>query len=259
MTGPQHAFPTPDLRLEAATGFARARVGLIIPSGNRMSEPQFRRFLPADVGVHATRLQMTGRHQKPLDVLLREVAQAASALGDAKCDVVVFHCTANAMEHGLDGEQRILQAIRDHCGAQTLSTAGAVRDAFLALAIRRYVLVSPYEPAVNAQEISYFRALGLDCVHDVALALTPPSDAYVAAPPSLWHDVTLANAREDADGYFLSCTNTTQVDVIPALEKALGKPVVNSNQATIWAVLRLLEPRIGRPAAEPALGALLAR
>lgn len=250
----------PDLSLEASTGFARARVGLVIPSGNRLSEPQFRRFLPPCVGLHTTRVQMTGRHQKPLEALLQEVSQAAAALGDAKCDVVVFHCTANAMEHGPEGEERILRTVRERSGAQALSTAGAVRQAFDALGIRRYVLVSPYEADVNAHEIRYFKAIGLDCVHDVALGLKPPSDAYVAAPPLLWRDVTLANAREQADGYFLSCTNTTQIDVIEVLESALGKPVVNSNQATIWAVLRLLAAKIGRVATpSSALGALAMR
>ena len=67
-----------DLSLEASTGFARARLGLIIPSSNRLSEPHFQRFVPADVAVHTTRLQMTGVHNKPLGPLLEDVSRAAS-------------------------------------------------------------------------------------------------------------------------------------------------------------------------------------
>ena len=101
-----------ELSLERSTGYARARVGLIIPSSNRLTEPQFRAFMPADVAVHVTRLQMTGRHSKPVEALARDVVGAASALADAKCDVIVFHCTGNAMENGPDGERLLLDAIR---------------------------------------------------------------------------------------------------------------------------------------------------
>jgi maleate isomerase len=41
-------------------------IGLIIPSGNRLTEPQFNQYLPSGVGVHVTRLRMTGKFRKPL-------------------------------------------------------------------------------------------------------------------------------------------------------------------------------------------------
>ena len=41
----------------------RARIGLIIPSSNRMTEPQFHRYAPAGVSVHVARVQMTGQYK----------------------------------------------------------------------------------------------------------------------------------------------------------------------------------------------------
>ena len=41
-------------------------IGLIIPSANRMTEPQFNAYLPASVGAFVTRLRMAGKHRKPL-------------------------------------------------------------------------------------------------------------------------------------------------------------------------------------------------
>jgi maleate cis-trans isomerase len=246
-----------DLSLEAATGFARARLGLIIPSSNRLSEPHFRRFLPADVAVHTTRLQMTGVHNKPLGPLLEDVSRAASALGDARCDVIVFHCTANSMEHGPEGEQKLLAAVREASGAQALSTAQAVVEALRASSITRMVLVSPYSQSHNDHEKAYLEALGFSVSHDVALGA--PSIDYPHIPPAKWLEVTCANLREEADGIFLSCTNTTQIDIIAPLEAETGKPVVNSNQATIWASLKRLEPKLGFAARPEALGALMRR
>ncbi len=249
---------TSPLSIESSTGYARARVGLIIPSSNRLSEPQFRRFLPADVAVHVTRLRMTGKHSKPLGPLLVDVAQAAGALGDAKCDVIVFHCTANSMEHGLEGERKILDAIVAASGAQALSTAQAVVEAFRASNIKKLVMISPYVQSHNDHEKDYLAALGFETVHDVALKL-PPSDGYLAFPPAQWIEVARANARAEADGYFLSCTNTTQIDVICALETAFNKPVVNSNQATIWAALKRISGKLGVAPSIPGLGGLMLR
>ena len=40
---------------------AQARIGLIIPSSNRLTEPQFNRYAPSGVDTHVTRLRMTGQ------------------------------------------------------------------------------------------------------------------------------------------------------------------------------------------------------
>ena len=68
----------------------------------------------------------------------------------------------------------------------------------------------------------------------------PGSDDYLAQPPERWVELAVGNARPAADGYFLSCTNTTQIEAIADIERALGKPVVNSNQAVLWGALRRL-------------------
>src|SRR5216683_587158 len=90
----------------------RARIGLIIPSSNRLTEVHMHRYAPPGVAVHVTRLRMTGAHHVPLEELTPRVVEATQALADARCDVIVFHCTASSMEAGLQGEQRVLDAMR---------------------------------------------------------------------------------------------------------------------------------------------------
>jgi maleate isomerase len=50
----------------------------------------------------------------------------------------------------------------------------------------------------------------------------------------------LDNVDEAADGIFCSCTNWRSMAAAEAIEAATGKPVVTSNQATIWAAYRRL-------------------
>jgi maleate isomerase len=228
---------------------SEARIGLIIPSANRLTEPQFHSYLPAGVGVHVARLRMAGKFRKPLGELQRPLIEAAEALSDVKPDMIVFHCTANSMENGRAHENAIVDLVERASGCPTITTAQAITRAFAALAIKKLVLISPYVRATNQLEVSYLAETGYTVLHDVGLALD--SHAYAEVTPEEWTQVVKANTRADADGYFLSCTNTRMIEAVPDLESDLGKPVVNSNQATIWACLKSLgithtDKRLGR-------------
>ena len=50
-----------------------ARIGLIIPSSNRMVEQEMVRHVPPGVQAHVARLRMTGAHHMSLDQLLPHV------------------------------------------------------------------------------------------------------------------------------------------------------------------------------------------
>ena len=158
------------------------------------------------------------------------------------------------MREGLDGQRRILDIVRGESGIEAVSTSPLVAEALIALDIRKLVIVSPYQD--NDVIISYLQSCGFTVVHDVALRLAG-HDAS-SAPPERWVQTTLDNARADANGYFLSCTNTTQIEAIEDIERALNKPVVNSNQAVLWGALKRLGAKLGAPAPIPHLGRLMA-
>jgi maleate cis-trans isomerase len=246
-------------RVTSSRGFLPtplARIGLIIPSSNRLTEPQLRHFAPPELGIHVTRLQMTGKWNRPLSQLTEDIERAASALADAKVDIVVFHCTGHAMEAGPEADARTRERIARATGIEAMSTASAIGEAIAALGVKRLILMTPYEQDVNDHEIDYLRQIGVAVVHDVALAL-PGSDDYLAQPPERWVDLAAEHARADADGYFLSCTNTTQIEAIAPIERRLSKPVVNSNQAVLWACLKRLRHKLGAARAAPGLGRLV--
>jgi maleate isomerase len=215
----------------------RARIGLIIPSGNRLTEPQFHRYCPPGVEPHVTRLRLTGPSARPPRKMLPEIRQAAQFLADAKCDIIVLHCTASAMEQGVAAEREVVRAIAEETGRPATSTASALLAAFGALGARRLVLVSPYGQQTNDHEIAFLAEANLEVVRDRALGL-PGSDGYAAAPASLFLEATLEAADPRADAYFLSCTNIRSPEVVQELEARLDRPVVTSNQATLWYCLR---------------------
>lgn len=225
-------------------------IGLIIPSGNRLTEPQFSRYLPPGVGAHVTRLRMTGKYRKPLAELKRPLVEAAEALSDLNPSVIVFHCTANSMENGLAHEKAIVDIVEHASGCPTITTAQALTEAFDRVGIKKLVLISPYVKETNAHEVRYLNEAGYIVLHELGLSLEP--HAYSQVTPAEWRKVVKENTRAEADGYFLSCTNTRMIEAIDDLEKDLDKPVINSNQATLWACLK----RLGIQHSDAALGRL---
>src|ERR1700687_5675046 len=119
-----------------------ARIGLIIPSSNRMVEEEMVRHVPPGVTAHVARLRMTGAHRVSLDALLPQVKETAATLIDARCDVVAFHCTANSTSEGLAGEAKLLGALRDAGATHVTQTARAIRHAFGVLGARRLVVLA---------------------------------------------------------------------------------------------------------------------
>ena len=213
-----------------------ARVGLIIPSSNRMVEQEMVRSFPDGVQAHVMRLRMTGPHHVPLAKLLPRVEEAARTLMDAKCDCVAFHCTAASTEAGLDGEQRALAALARAGAPHATTTATAIRRAFAALGARRLVLVTPYDAHTTADEAEFLRGAGYDVLHAVGYDLGG-SDAFCAAPPQFWRDRTIQAARPEADAYLISCANIATFGIIAELERRLDRPIVTSNQAVLWDAL----------------------
>ena len=231
---------------------AQSRIGLIVPSSNCLSEAQFHRYAPAGVDIQVTRLRMTSKWHKSLAELEVPIANAAALISDTCPDLVLFNCTGTSMEEGLAGEARIRAVVQKASGCPVVTTSEAINEALQALSIRKLVLISPYVRQTNQNEIAYLAEAGFEVVHDVALGLAGGQE-YIAVTPGRWKEIALQNTRPEADGYFLSCTNTTMIEAIEDLEQRLQKPVVTSNQAALWACLRRV--KIGR--AIEGLGRLL--
>ena len=239
--------------VESPLPAARARIGMIIPSVNSMTEPQFNHFAPIGLAVHVARARVAGQWKRPLPEMADEIATSAKLLSDVEPDLIVFHCTDTSMTQGPQGEGRILDIVRDTTGVAAVATSRMVVEALAALGLRKLVLLSPYKSSQAV--IDYLQAIGFTVVHDVALGLESLQFAEVS--PAQWLDLARTHDRPDADGIFLSCTNTRQIEAIADIERALGKPVVNSNQAVLWGCLRRLKSKLGTAPAIPELGRLM--
>jgi maleate cis-trans isomerase len=244
----EKAYPSPADYTPIAP---RARIGFIIPSSNRMVEPQMVRYAPAGVQPHFIRIGMTNRHKRPLPELMPTILSAVELLMDSKCDIIVFQCTGTSMSGGVDMDKHVVSEIAKAAKRPAISTASAVDAALGALDAKRLVFISETKQKGHDAKLKYLREAGYDIVADRAASLEG-TDAYCTTPPRFWYDTALALKDDRAQAYFISCANIHSIDVIEDLERALQRPVVTSNQAALWCALRTL----GLPDVVPGLGSL---
>lgn len=155
-----------------------------------------------------------------------------------------YGCTSGSFVHGLAGERRIVQAMREAGGAEAVTTSGALLAALRELGVSRVATATPYDSGVTERLSRFLREAGVDVV----------SSAHLGLSGEIWkvsYESTLKLVREadsvEAEAIVISCTNLATYDVIAPLEAELGKPVVSANQATMWAALRTIGQRCSGP------------
>ena len=62
---------------------ARARIGVLVPSGNSVAEPELRAMMPPGAGLLVTRLPLTGSSEIQLLAMLDTLETGTSLLADA--------------------------------------------------------------------------------------------------------------------------------------------------------------------------------
>lgn len=213
------------------------KIGIIVVSVNTILEPELSRAVPEGVELHFTRARLRSEDPAELKRMEDEGPAAAELLADAGMDVIVFACTAASLYRGPGQDREIVDRIEARTGIRAVATSGAVLRAFEALGMRKIGLGSPYSDRMNQMEETFFRGSGVDVLRMKGLGCKGGEMALV--PTDEVRRTAQAVNSPDADGIFLSCTNWRTLGILESLERDLGKPVTSSNQASLWAALRM--------------------
>ena len=234
------------------------KIGALLPPGNPTVEAELRRMAPG-VELALARLvnpPSAGATGEAEGMEARARAYVAGLevpareLGRASPTVVILAHTASSYVNGFAEDPALADRLTALTGAPTITAAGAVRAALLALGVRRLALGTPYPESIMALGRAYWQAAGFDVVSHRRLG--DVADIY-ATTEAQARDLARAVDASAADGVLLSGTGMPTVGVLAELERELGKPVVSSNQALLWQALRVA----GAPRAILGFGRLL--
>jgi maleate isomerase len=222
----------------------RGRIGIIVPSSNTTCEPEVQKMAPAGITVHAARVfnpEARNEAEKEAAILEmnREIERAAREVASVEPSVIVYACTTGSFLKGPGYDREVEQKIASVTGVQALTTTTAVVEALNTFKFKKLAMATPYTRGTAAKERDFFekvipglkvvREKNLELISNLARGRLLPFTAYQAAKEIVTPEV---------DGVFISCTNWRTIEIIETLEKDLGKPVVTSNQASLWLALK---------------------
>ena len=218
-----------------------ARIGLVTPSTNTITAPEWQRVLPPGISLQVARARLYGAtSDDSYRAMAASAAEAAEDLGTAEVDVVSFCCTSGTFvcdRHAIAKEL----AARAGCPANTASEA--VLAALKELEVRKVALATPYVEFVNEAEVAMLREEGFEVTKVYGLGLGK-TQAERRAMNRIPHEAVIKMAKTvnapDADAIFLSCAALPAIHLIEQMESMFGKPVITTNQATLWYTLKSL-------------------
>jgi maleate isomerase len=215
------------------------RLGLILLATDLTTERDVARLIgPDEAGVHATRVAYANpTTPENLRRMTPRLGEAAALLvPGVPLAAIVFACTSASVVIGEAAVRAAIGAGRP--GVPVVTPTDASAAALRALGVRRIAIFTPYLPETTAPMVAHFEALGFDVVRSHCLSLEDDRVMARLGEDAIVEGASAADAP-DAEAVFVSCTALPALAAVERLEAALGKPVVTSNQASIWAARRL--------------------
>lgn len=225
--------------LDAGLG-ARARIGIIELATDQTSEHEFRRLLAVPgVDFYESRVRNSPNITPETLAELEGEVEAGTAviLPDLRLDAIGFTCTSGAMVIGEDKLFGLIRKVRP--GIPCTSPITGAMAAMRALGLGRVALLTPYVQSINDMMRGYIEARGV-AVPAMGSFNNPDDDQVARIAAASTRDAAIELARSPhVDGVFVSCTSLRTIDIVEEVEAATGKPMVSSNQAQAWHMLRL--------------------
>ena len=216
-------------------------LGLIVPPTNTVNESEWRAAVSTEMSVRVARMPLhddvTSDHGR--DILIADLAAAARPLMQAGADAVAYGCTAGSL---ILPPEWLPETLGTALDCPCAATAPALVQAVRQLGVRRVAVATPYHDALNAHEADFLAECGLEVVRINGLGIGaggPHEYTRIATlPAERIERLALDTAAAGGEALILSCTDLPTRTLHDKLEQVLGRPVISSNQATLWATLK---------------------
>jgi maleate cis-trans isomerase len=216
--------------------------GALIPSTNTTVEVEYSHLLPAPViQAHYGRMMSsnygTSPFASPLDA---DVEYQAKLLGTARVELIALIQTSACLFADDYDETTCARITKASGGVPAITSAMAIGEALRALNARHVALVSPYSEEVNARARHYFESK--HALKIAALEGFAAKDSYMIGKlgPENARDAFARIDRPEIEAFVVPGGNFPTMASVAAWEAEFKKPVITTNQACVWAILRRL-------------------
>ncbi len=218
----------------------RATLGVIVLETDETLEPEFGRMMDMDgVALYHSRIPMVSEiNTQTLAQMERDLPASAKLFPPSlNFDVIGYGCTSASTVIGSQNVARAVQSVFPD--ARVTDPLAAIIAAAQSLGAKRLGFITPYVPAVS---LRMRQALEQSSFEIATFGSFEEGDDRVVAritENAIMDAAVRVAATAPCDAIVIACTNLRCLRVIPNIEAQTGVPVISSNQAMGWHMLRL--------------------
>ena len=218
------------------------RIGVLLPSSSSVQEMDIGRALPHDITLHVARMRLNNVDAESTLQIVQEIETESQKLADVDVDVIILPATAPSSRNGPGYDQELIERITAASGKPATTASTALLEALRVLSVKRIVLGAPWSDTVNQSVAAFLQANGVEVLAQEALGLVRNLEIGLLDSQTAF-DIGHRVNRPEADAVMLACGNWSTFGIIDRLERDLGKPVLTTNQVTLWHALTIMGTR----------------
>jgi maleate cis-trans isomerase len=215
---------------------------MLLPSSSSVQEQDIGRALPDHISLHVARMRLNNVDAESTLRIVQEIESESQKLADVDVDVIIFPATAPSSRNGPGYDQELIKRINTASGKPATTASTALLEALQALSVKRIVIGAPWSASVNQTVAAFLEANGVKVLAQEALGFVRNLEIGLLDPQTALDIGRRAN-RPEADAVLLACGNWSTFSIIDQLEHDLGKPVLTTNQVTLWHALKMIGAR----------------
>ena len=218
------------------------RIGVLLPSSSSVQERDIGRALPEDITLHVARMRLNNVDADSTLRVVQEIEIESQKLADVDVDVIIFPATAPSSRNGPGYDQELIKRISAASGKPATTASTALLEALRTLSIKQIVLGAPWSASINQTVTAFLEANGVKVLAHEGLGFVRNLEIGLLDPETAL-DIGRRVNRPEADAVMLACGNWSTFAIIDQLERDLGKPVLTTNQVSLWHALKIMGTR----------------
>jgi len=227
----------------------RGKIGHIAPSRGDIFVYEFYKMAPEGVVMFNSTGTIRQLDRNNIERQLARVEEAAIDLAENDLDLIIIGGSPLFTSQGVGSDISAARRVQEKVKTAVTTGVTAEVEAMRAMGMKKVVVVTPHQPAMDAMmkdflEGSGFQVVaigGMGCLRNAEISKLPDHASYRLAKKLFFE------APEKADGVFIHCPRWPTIGCIELLEKELGCPVITSSQSYTWWSLKLTNIRQNIP------------
>jgi NAD(P)-dependent dehydrogenase (short-subunit alcohol dehydrogenase family)/maleate cis-trans isomerase len=220
--------------------FGLPRLGLVVPPGNPVTEPEINRLIGSEVNVCGARFPVVPDYanRKTFEMYNEVLPEVLDGFGGMRLEAGIVACNASHYLLNPVGDLAFCEELSARFGFPIRSSTQAILAVCHYLEIKSLALVSPYAPWLTETSRAYWEEAGIKVERVIALGDDEHFNPYEVTTKSLLDGVRGAKLPSDTTILFTGTGMVTLAALAELAREDDRRTLLTSNLASAWWVRR---------------------